>query len=310
VEEGELESVVSATLDAVEAAGLAVGVAVGPRTAFACRGSRAGAVVGPGTVFYGASVAKQMVATLLARSVLAGDASSDDPVHRWLPEVPRWMAKVRLHHLLNHTSDLPDVTRPQPGPPTSNTEVMDRLNHLDPGSMISPGLRFAYNNTGYVLLAEVVARIYGQAVDHLAEEALFHPLGLTATRLGGGPIRLPATPDPPGTMGDGGLWTSIADLTRWLAALNNGALDAAVVRQLETSGRLADGSSLDYGWGVRITPTRHGRQMTHGGSWATWLAKTVRIPDREIAVAVLSTGSTETVISNAGTQLATLLASR
>jgi len=48
----------------------------------------------------------------------------------------------------------------------------------------------------------------------------------------------------------------------------------------------------------------------HGGSWATWLAKTVRIPGREIAVAVLSTGSTETVISNAGTQLATLLASR
>lgn len=299
-----------AALVDIPAEGLALGVAAGSTTAFVCRGSLAGEVVGSGTVFYGASVAKQVVGALLARTVLSGGASPDDPVQRWLPEVPDWMARVRLRHLLHHTSDLPDVTRPQPEAPTSNREVMDRLEHWDPGLRVCPGVSFCYNNTGYVLLAEVVARICGRAVGDLAEETLFHPLRLTATRLGGQPVRLTATPDPPGTIGDGGLWTSIADLTGWLVAMNDGTLDPAVVRQLETPGRLVGGSVLDYGWGVRITQTRHGRQVTHGGSWATWLAKTVRIPERGIAVAVLSTGSTEAAIGNAGTQLATLLASR
>lgn len=308
VQEGELCAVLSATLVDIPAEGLAVGVVDGPSTALAYRGFLAGEVVGPGTTFYGASLAKQVVASLLASMVLSGDASPDDPVHEWLPQLPRWMEEVRLRHLLHHTSDLPDVTLLPPKAP-SNREVIDRLQRVDPALRIWPGVRFRYNNAGYVLLAEVVARICGRGVGDLAQETLFHPLQLTTTRLGGEPIQLPATPDPPGTIGDGGLWTSIADLTAWLVAMNDGTLGTAIVRRLETPGRLEDGSPLDYGWGVRITATSHGLQVTHGGSWATWLAKTVRIPDLGIAVAVLSTGSTEVAISDVGTQLAALLAS-
>ncbi len=305
---GDLDSVLRVVAGGVGADALAVGVSLGSRSAFRCRGRVAGEDVSPATVFYGASVTKQLIGYLLADAVAAGRASTADRVRRWLPELPSWTDGVRLRHLLHHTGDLPDVTAPRPAVPAGNDEVIERLAAVHPVAPIAPGRRFRYNNTGYVLLAEVVARIRGQAIEQAATTALFDPLGLGNTRLGGDPIELSGTPAPPGTVGDGGLWTSVADLTSWLAALDHGPLDPGVVRKLQTPGRFDDGSPVDYAWGVRVTPTRRGIRVTHGGSWGTWLAKTVRVPDRDVAVAVLSTGGTEAAISDTGIRLASVLA--
>ena len=304
-----LSALLDATLDDIAADGIAIGATTGATTGFACRGAVAGRAVDPDTVFYGASLTKQVVGFLLARAVQAGVASPADRLRRWLPELPDWLAQLRLDHLLHHTSDLPDVTRPLPERPQSNADVIDRLRRLSPPPHIAPGTRFVYNNTGYVLLGEVVARISGQPIDTLAATTLFAPLRLTATRLGGEPIRLADAPEIPGTIGDGGLWTSTADQIRWLTAMNEG-LDPAAVGQLETTGRLDDGSPLGYGWGVGITETPTGRRISHGGTWDPWLTKSVRVPERGVAVAVVSVGSTETVISDTGFRIADLLASR
>lgn len=304
----------SAMMDAVMAGppadGIAVGVAHGDTTAFRCRGSVAGVPVVPDTVMYGASVTKQMVAFLLALSVQAGRASPEDRIRRWLPELPGWMGEVRLHHLLHHTSGLPDLTSPSPGFPVSNRDVMDRFQRLDARPMIDSGASFVYNNAGYVLLAEAVSRLFDRPISHLARERLFEPLAMTATRLGGEPRRTAGQPDPPGTIGDGGLWTSAVDLTAWLVAMNHGMLSAEAVRRVERPGHLADGTALDYAWGVRVAQTPNGRRLTHGGTRANWLAKTVRLPDQRVAVAILSTGGSESAISELGTNLAAQLASR
>jgi CubicO group peptidase (beta-lactamase class C family) len=159
-------------------------------------------------------------------------------------------------------------------------------------------------NAGYVLLAEAVSRLADRPVSQLARDLIFEPLGMTTTRLGGEPRRTAGQPDPPGTIGDGGLWTSATDLTAWLAAMNDGMLSPGAVRLAEIPGYLADGTVLDYAWGVRIAQTPNGRRLTHGGTWANWLAKTVRFPERRVAVAIVSTEGSEAAISELGTQLA------
>ena len=305
----KLSALLEASLHDIPADGIAVGATIGATTAFACRGAVAGRNVDPDTVFYGASLTKQVVGLLLARAVRAGEASATDPIRRWLPELPDWTAEVRLDHLLHHTSDLPDVTQPWLAGHQGNAVVIDRLRRLGPLPRMAPGTRFVYSNTGYVLLAEALTRISGQAIDALAATTLFAPLGLTATRLGGEPIRLADGPELPGTIGDGGLWTSVADQSRWLTALNDGTLDPAAVHRLETAGRLEDGSPLDYGWGVGIAETAVGRRISHGGTWDPWLAKSVRVPEHGVAVSVLSIGSTEAVISDTGFWIADRLAS-
>jgi CubicO group peptidase (beta-lactamase class C family) len=306
----ELSALLATNLDDITADGIAIGATTGAATGFAGRGAVAGRTVGPDTVFYGASLTKQIVGFLLARAVRAGAVSAADRLRRWLPELPDWTAEVRLEHLLHHTSDLPEVTHPWLAAGEGNAVVIDRLRGLDPPPQIAPGTRFAYSNTGYVLLAEVVGRIAGRDIGTLAAGTLFAPLGLTATRLGGEQIPVADDLKVPGTVGDGGIWTSVTDQLRWLTALNDGTLDPGAVHLLETTGRLEDGSSLDYGWGVGITETPAGRRISHGGTWDPWLAKSVRVPERGVAVAVLSIGSTESVISDTGFRIADLLASR
>lgn len=307
MEHSPLREAIAATAD-LEAAGIAVGVADRGRVEFVCRGSVAADPVGPGTVFYGASLTKQIVGLLLARAVVDQSAAVDDPILHWLPGLPVWLAPIRLRHLLHHTSGLPDVTDPTQSVPEANAEVVDRLRQLSL-RVLAPGVRYAYTNAGYVLLAEALARIVERPISESASTELFTPLGLTATRLGGPAIRVPGMPDPPGTVGDGGLWTSITDLIGWLRALNSGSLGRAAQRLAETTSRLADGTPGDYAWGVRIGSCPHGRLITHGGSWHGWLAKTVRIPERQVAVAILSLGSTEQAVSEAGVRLALDIAS-
>src|SRR5215213_7677142 len=93
------------------------------------------------------------------------------------------MAGIRLRHLLHHTSGLADVTAPSRGLPASNAEVLERLQRHPPPALDSPGRRFSYNNTGYVLLAEVVSRVFQRPIGPLAREQIFRPLAMTRTSL-------------------------------------------------------------------------------------------------------------------------------
>jgi CubicO group peptidase (beta-lactamase class C family) len=192
-------------LRAVRADGVAVGVTSEKTTVFGAAGSVAGGPVDDQAVMYGASVAKQFIGLLMAQAIEAGHVTEDDQLIGSLPELPGWMAGIRLRHLLHHTSGLADVTAPSRGVPASNADVLERLQRHPPPALESPGRRFSYNNTGYVLLAEVVSRVFQRPIGPLAWEQIFRPLAMTRTWLSAvAPI--PTTePAPPGTVGDGGL---------------------------------------------------------------------------------------------------------
>lgn len=218
------------------------------------------------------------------------------------------MTAIQLRHLIHHTSDLPDVADPAGGVPASNAEVVQQFQHAELDGL-RPGARFAYNNAGYVLLAEVLARCRHQSFAEIVSSEFFGRLAMTDTRLGGPAVHLPGRPDPPGTIGDGGLWTSASDLIRWLQACNRSVFGPEVHQLAESTTTLADGSPLDYAWGIRVTEAPGGRIISHGGSWDRWLAKTVRIPEQHVAVAVLSVGASESQASQTGTDLAAMITS-
>lgn len=297
----------TSALDDLEGEAIAVGALVDDHLDIACRGSIAGVPVRDSTVFYAASVTKQFVGVAVARAVLDGVLSIDDPVSRWLPELPAWMETIRLGHLVHHTSGLPDLAAPALGIPAGNADVVERFRRVDAPD-VRPGSQFAYNNAGYVLLAEALARCRRQPIDQVLSE-LVRPLGLRDTRFGGAAISLDGCPDPPMTVGDGGLWTSVRDLARWLQACNRSELGNGTQQISETTTSLTDGSPVNYAWGVRVTTHAAGRLITHGGSWHAWLTKTVRIPEEPVAVVIMSLGSSELDVSRTGTDLADAIAS-
>lgn len=256
---------------------------------------------------------KQLIGVLAAQQVLAGRLDPEARLVDLVLRLPRWTAAVRVRHLLHHTSGLPTTGRllaaaglASEGDLT-NDAVLGALADC-PAPDRPPGAVFAYSNLGYVVLAEVLASVTGVSVPALAEQRVFKPLGLTSSRLGAAAAGIPADVRPPATVGDGGWWTSAADLLAWLDALNRGALGAEVSRLVKTPGRLDDGSPLDYGWGVAVRSDPRGTTLTHGGNWPGWSAKTVRRPVTGTAVALLSTSDDVDTVSETAVALHAQLA--
>lgn len=248
------------------------------------------------TLVYAASLSKQMVAACAAMVMRRGGLTPDEPLARRLPELPEWAQGVRLRHLLHHTGGLPDdalVDGALTGDRTTGG-VLAALRSL-PEPARDPGTAYAYSNAGYVCLAEAVRRAAGRELPELARDLLFEPLGMADTRLWDGPgaappgglALSPARPAPL-SLGDGGVWSTAADLLRWADALNTDRLGVSGL--LQSPGRLDDGTLLDYGWGLGVR-RRHGYLLyRHGGSWPGLRTLLARVPDRGLAVLVTAPG--------------------
>ncbi|GAB4051612.1 hypothetical protein GCM10028775_29020 [Catellatospora paridis] len=248
------------------------------------------------TTVYAASLSKQVTAALVALVMRQGGLAVDEPLSRRLPELPAWAESVRLRHLLHHVGGLPDddlVDRGLTGDRTG-PGVLAALRAL-PEPARPPGTAYAYSNAGYVCLAEAVRRAAGADLPALAEELLFKPLGMAATRFWDGP-----EPAPPGasalspvhpaplSLGDGGVWSTAGDLLRWADALNDSRLGVSGL--LQAPGRLDDGTTLDYAWGMGVR-RRHGLTVyRHGGAWPGVRTLLARVPDRGLSVVVTALG--------------------
>jgi len=235
-----------------------------------------------GTQIYVASLAKQVVAACAALLVRDRMLDVEASVGQWVPT-----GDVRVRHLIHHTSGLP-MELPLTGDRTSDG-ILAAIDGLE----FPAGTRWSYSNAGYVVLAEVVSRTAGMPLADFARWRIFEPLGMADTRFWTGPGAGPpgAAPlDPahpaPLSIGDGGLWSTAADLLRWADGLNTDRL--GVTELVQTPGTLDDGTPLDYAWGMGVR-TRLGRQAyQHGGSWADLRAMLVRVPEEGLDLVVLA----------------------
>ena len=101
---------------------------------------------------------------------------------------------------------------------------------------VAPNLQWKYSNLGYQLLGELVARVSGSSYKKVLMTRILTPLRMSATALGPLPQRLQArratgyeprflsdelklAPDPGSRVfeAEGGLWSCVEDLGRWLA---------------------------------------------------------------------------------------------
>lgn len=279
----------------VEAAGygpddpLVVGVQppTGPPAFLAHGRDAAGEPLGPGSVVYVASLAKQVVAACVALLVRQGRLELTASVTDRVPELPAWARPVRVEHLLVHTGGLPEVCAwedlQRAGLDRTTDGVLRALGERD-GPDARPGAEHRYSNAGYVCLGLVVARAAGRPFAEVAHELVLGPLGLDGSRFWSGP-----DPAPPGSarlrpehpaplsLGDGGLWSSAVDLLRWGSAMHRDVLGVADL--VQAPGHLDDGTALDYAGGVGVRDRAGRRLYRHGGRWGGLCAHLLRLAD-------------------------------
>src|SRR5687767_10546024 len=136
------------------------------------------------TIFESGSVAKQFTAAALVLLQQDGKLSLDDPVKKYVPELPDYGSLLTIRHLLNHTSGRRDwgsvlsLTGVGRGERVINQDLaLDVIIHqraLD----FTPGAEYSYSNSGYNLAAIIVERVSKQKFPAFVEERLFNPLGM------------------------------------------------------------------------------------------------------------------------------------
>jgi CubicO group peptidase (beta-lactamase class C family) len=265
------------------------------------------------TIFESGSVAKQFTAAALVLLQQDGKLSIDDPVRKYIPELPDYGAPLTIRHLLNHTSGLRDwgtvlsLTGAGRGERVISQDLaFDIITHqraLD----FTPGAEYSYSNSGYNLAAIIVERVSKQKFPAFVEERLFKPLGMTNSswrddyqrivpnraqaysRQGNGPWRL----NMPfmNVYGNGGMLTTVGDWMKWNAMLDSQSLGAPLVNALETRGVLNDGRKIAYALGLTVDTYKGLKDVSHGGATAGYQTFLARYPDNEVSVGVLCNGT-------------------
>ena len=269
--------------------------------------------VTPTTNFPLASLSKQFTATAVMLLAAEGRLRYDDEIAARLPGLPAYARGVTVRHLLNHTSGLPDYERFVPDTQTAQLRDAEvpALLARDTALKFAPGTRYAYSNTGYVLLALLVERASGRRYADFLRERVFAPLGMAGTvaheegrstvperaygyTVRDGAVRRTDQSSTSATLGDGGIYASAADLARWDAAIARHALVGEEAQRLAWTPpaveRPADRpfGTAPYGFGWFVDADRGLTRLRHHGQSRGFTNAILRYPERRLTVVVLT----------------------
>ncbi len=266
---------------------------------------------GPNTNYRLASVTKQFTAAAILLLAQDGKLSIDDALRQWLPSLPPADDAITLRQVLTHTSglvDYEDVMASDYQGQIRDAGVLGLLETQD-RTYFPPGSAYRYSNSGYSLLSLVVERASGQPFQDFLHERIFRPLGMydTLAYVRGGPdvphrawgysqvggkwVRTDQS-STSAVLGDGGIYSSIADLAKWDAALYDDRLLSDASRKLAFSPHVqvtGEPYQAGYGFGWRITHDDvGGDSLWHSGETLGFRNVIVRYPDQRLTVVLLS----------------------
>jgi D-alanyl-D-alanine carboxypeptidase len=278
------------------------------RKAYGMADLELGVPLQPDMVFRLGSITKQFTAAAILMLEEEGKLSVQDPIEKHLPGYPTQGHTITIEHLLTHTSGIQSYTD-MPGWMTSRvlspmtvTELVDGFKK-EP-MQFAPGARWAYNNSGYILLGAIVEKASGKTYEAFVTERIFQPLGMAASYYGSSERILPKRAPGYTLEGDqprnarylsmtqpyaaGSLVSTVDDLARWDAALYGEALLKGVsLEKAWTPYVLKNGKPTGYGYGWGISKLRGRRAIDHGGGIFGFSTFALRLPEERVYVAVL-----------------------
>jgi len=262
----------------------------------------------PQSVLRIGSVTKQFTAAAVLLLVREGKLSLSDPVTKFISDYPTHGQTITIQHLLSHTSGVKDYTAIPEWVPTMRTDVSaDQLVSVfkDKPLDFAPGTEWSYSNSGYVLLGAIIERVSGQSYAEFMRTRIFAPLGMKQTRVDDSKDIIPNRAEGYAKQGEhwmnadflsmtqpysaGALVSSVEDLARWNAAIDNDELLTQDLWMRATSTFvLSDGTPTRYGAGWIMGRIGSLASVEHGGGINGFNAYVLRVPSKHFYVAVLA----------------------
>ncbi len=286
------------------------------------------------TNFRLASVTKQFTAMAIMLLVHDGKLHYDDRLTDVFPDFPAYGKEITIRNLLTHTGGLPDYeelmereerrggTPWTPDHQIHGEEVL-KLLEAQPTGLFAPGTRWEYSNSGYVVLGLIVAKVSGMPYRQFMQQRIFAPLKMNHTlvyekgtnvvgqRAFGhskedGKMVETDQSFTSATLGDGGIYSNVADLAKWDEGLaKHTLLSEKEMQPALTAVKLADGSephwprdpnttsgddptAVSYGFGWFLDPYKGHSRNYHDGSTQGFRTTIQRFQEHHITVVVLS----------------------
>ena len=240
----------------------------------------------PETIYQSGSVGKQFTATAVMMLVEGGKVGLDDPLTKYFPDAPPTWKEVTVRELLSHTGGFGDYPKDFNFRKDWTEGELIKLVEGIPFAY-APGTKWAYSNLGYLTLGILIHRVTGQFYGDFLQEHIFHPLGMTSTRiineadiipnraagyrLVKGELKNQEWVAPAvNTTADGSLYFSVLDLAKWDAALytekllKRSSFDLMWTPVKQKDGKVNEGG---YGFGWFIEDRDGHRCVHHDGSW-------------------------------------------
>jgi CubicO group peptidase (beta-lactamase class C family) len=137
--------------------------------------------VTPDTIFQSGSLGKMFTAVAVMLQVEDGKLSLSDPIAKFFPGAPAAWTSITVRHLLTHTSGIPDYTDGAIDLRKDYTE--EELAPMAYGLKLdfTPGEKWKYSNTGYLLLGIIIHKASGTFYGDVLAERVFKPFGMETT---------------------------------------------------------------------------------------------------------------------------------
>jgi CubicO group peptidase (beta-lactamase class C family) len=307
----QVDSYVQAEMTRTHTPGLSVAVVQNGRVVFSKGYGKANVELGvpatADTVYELLSITKQFTATAIMLLAQDGRLELDRAVSNYLPNLPMIWANITLRQLLAHTSGILDYTSASGWVKSirldrSPEDLIEPVTHTP--LLFQPGEQWKYSNTDYYLLGMVIERVSGISYDEFISRRIFQPLGMAASRMNDlrvivsgrsagyhwdkNDLRNADFISPSQKWAAGGIISSAADMSRWLAALETGSLlDQRTLEEMWRPAHLNNGKSVAYGLGNELDSDHNHRSVGHQGGGLAFNASMLYFPDDHFGVVVL-----------------------
>lgn len=261
------------------------------------------------SAYYLASESKQFTAGCVLSLVREGRIELDDDVCAYLPELSKFEQPFPLRSLLNHSSGIPDYFQflscqlgRHEADYFNNQTILKLIACLDTVECPT-STEHRYSNSNYILLAALVERLTGMSLTRYARKTLFEPLGIRRLTFDDDRFSVienrvfsyEADESRPfgwkqhlgnaNTVGDGGMYGSTADLSRWEIEWHRQWADESnLVHAMLSASPLLDKSIPNYRFGLEVVHRAGQDVVFHSGSLWGFNTLILRLPQAKISV--------------------------
>lgn len=258
------------------------------------------------TIYQIGSITKQFTSAIILQLVAAKKMTLQDKLSKYIQGYPGGDS-ITVEHLLTHTSGVYNYTndgdfmRDRSEHPIARDSLLALFEYkpLD----FSPGTKFSYSNSGYILLGMIIEKVTGKSYFRVVRENIFELLGMShsgfdftnlknADKATGyaGDLTVPVgIVDSSVSFAAGALYTTVGDLYKWDRALYT---DRIVSQALLQKAFTVYQSSYGYGWGISESYGK--KTVQHSGGITGFASHILRVPGDQICIIVFTNVASDT----------------